>query len=182
MKDCGAPAQSCKNRINSMEFTRRSVHFFLFSSLIGTLLTISFTSAFRLNDVIDGRLKHIPLERTRPDGRFGFLRGKDLEQFDKELRQLFIDDGAEDHTRLRRSVDGTVRSHNHTIIDEFELKGDNHSVAFLHWAGKKSSVGILHNYKTCSLLDRPGENILNLVLWRSTDLHTIEAVKILHLA
>ena len=139
--------QSCKNRINSMEFTRMSVHFFLFSSLIGTLLTISFTSAFRLNDVIDGRLKHIPLKRTRPDGRFGFLRGKDFEQFDKELRQLFIDDGAEDHTRLRRSVDGTVRSHNRTIIDEFELKGDNHSVAFLHWAGKKSSVGILYLIK-----------------------------------
>lgn len=147
MKDCGAPAQSSKNGINNMKFTRMSVHFFLFSSLIGTLLTISFTSAFRLNDVIDGRLKHIPLKRTRTDGRFGFLRGKDFEQFDKELRQLFIDDGAEDHTRLRRSVDGTVRSHNRTIIDEFELKGDNHSVAFLHWAGKKSSVGILHNIK-----------------------------------
>lgn len=135
-----------------------SVHFFLLSSLIGTLLTISFTSAFRLNDVIDGRLKHIPLKRTRPDGRFGFLRGKDFEQFDKELRQLFIDDGAEDHIRLRRSVDGTVRSRNGTIIDEFELKGDNHSVAFLHWAGKKSSVGILYNIKRThmQLADRPG--------------------------
>ncbi|CAH3014982.1 unnamed protein product [Porites evermanni] len=152
-----------------MEFTRMSVHFFLFSSLIGTLLTISFTSAFRLNDVIDGRLKHIPLKRTRPDGRFGFLRGNDFEQFDKELRQLFIDDGAEDHIRLRRSVDGTVRSHNRTIIDEFELKGDNHSVAFLHWAGKKSSVIYIY---TCGQINQT-ENDHTLCedayFWRSSD-------------
>ena len=77
------------------------------------------------------------MKRTKPDGRFGFLRGADFQQFDKELTEIH-----DDFHRVKRSVDDAVRHSNRTIIDEFELKGDNHTVAFLHWAGKKSSVGI----------------------------------------
>ena len=121
-----------------MEFRKLTVEFFFLVSLTVTLLTISITSAFRLDDIIiRGRIKDIPLTRTRPNGRFSFLRGADYQQFDKELRQLHDSLG---HDRLRRSVDDALRRHNQSMIDEFELKGDNHTVAFLHWAGKKSPV------------------------------------------
>lgn len=91
------------------------------------------SSAIRVDDIIYGRVKHIPLKRTQP-GKFGFLREADFEKFGKELAELHND-------RAKRSVEDTVRQTNRSMIEEFELKGDNHSVAFLHWAGKKSSVG-----------------------------------------
>lgn len=109
----------------------RSVSFLFVVFLTVASLTIPVTGTVRINDVIYGREKHIPLKRTNIDGRFGFLREADFEQFDKELTELHGD-------RARRSVDDSVRRSN--ITEEFELKGDNHSVAFLHWAGKNSSV------------------------------------------
>lgn len=116
-----------------MESCRRSLDFF-FVLLTVALLTITASSAVRLDDIIYGRIKHIPLKRTKPDGRFGFLREADFQQFDKELKEIHSD------SRVRRSVDDAVRNSNRATINEFELKGDNHTVAFLHWAGKKSPV------------------------------------------
>ena len=116
----------------------RSVSFFFLVLLAVTLLTISVSSAFRVDEIINGRQKYIPLKRTKPDGRFGFLREADFQQFDKELTEMHGD-----FHRVRRSVDDAVRHSNRSMIDEFELKGDNHTVAFLHWAGQKSSVGIM---------------------------------------
>lgn len=97
-----------------------------------TLLTIAVCDAFRLRD---GKttMKRIPLSRVNPDGGFRFLEGADF-QFYKEVREL-------NEFRVRRSAEESVRSHNRTkITDEFELTGDNHSVAFLHWSGERSSV------------------------------------------
>ena len=131
-----SPAAPEKN----MEFWKRAVEVFFLVSFIVTLLTISTSSAFRFDDIVTrGRIKDIPLTRTRPDGRFRFLREADFQQFDKELRESH---DALGHDRLRRSVDDALRRHNQSIADEFELKGDNHTVAFLHWAGKNSSVRI----------------------------------------
>lgn len=122
-----------------MESYSRIVDFLFLVALTIALLTISACSAFRLDDInVHGTLRQIPLQRKKPDGGFGFLRKTDSQQFDKELRELY-----DDFHRVRRSVDDAVRSHNGSIIDEFELKGDNHTVAFLHWAGKKSPVRIL---------------------------------------
>lgn len=110
--------------------------------------TISVSSAIRIDDILYGRVKHIPLKRTQP-GKFGFLRGADLDKFGNELAELHND-------RAKRSVEDTVRQTNGSLITEFELKGDNHSVAFLHWAGKKSTVGcfreIFHIRRTVDIL------------------------------
>jgi len=131
-----------------------------------TLLTITASSAVRLDDIIYGRIKHIPLKRTKPDGRFGFLREADFQQFDKELKELHSD------SRARRSVDDAVRSSNRATIHEFELKGDNHTVAFLHWAGKKSPVIYIY---TCAVVNQTqNDHILceNAFFWRSTNYGT----------
>ena len=115
----------------------RTVSFLFVVFLTIASLTISVTGTVRINDVIYGREKYIPLKRTKIDGRFGFLREADFEQFDKESTELHGD-------RVRRNVDDSaVRRSN--ITEEFELKGDNHSVAFLHWAGKNSSVSTEQN-------------------------------------
>lgn len=112
------------------------------------LSTISVSSAIRIDDILYGRVKHIPLKRTQP-GKFGFLRGADLDKFGNELAELHND-------RAKRNVEDTVRQTNDSLITEFELKGDNHSVAFLHWAGKKSTVGcfreIFHIRRTVDIL------------------------------
>lgn len=100
--------------------------------LAWTLLTITVSNAFRLRD-LKNTIQHIPLTRASPDGGFRFLEGQDF-HFDKEMREL-------NNFRVRRSVKDSVRARNRTkITEEFELKGDNHTVAFLHWSGKKSPV------------------------------------------
>ena len=100
--------------------------------LTATLLTITTCDAFRLRD-LKNTVQHIPLKRVNPDGGFRYLGGAHS-HFDEELKELH-------EYRVRRSAEGSLRVHNHTkITEEFELKGDNHTVAFLHWAGKKSPV------------------------------------------
>ena len=102
--------------------------------LIWTLLTITVSDAFRLRD-LKNTIQHIPLTRASPDRGFRFLKGPDF-HFDKELHEL-------NNFRARRSVKDSVRAQNRTkITEEFELKGDNHTVAFLHWSGKKSPVSL----------------------------------------
>ena len=98
------------------------------------LLTITTCDAFRLRD-LKNTIQRIPLKRVTPEGGFRYLPlGGANSHFDKELRELH-------EFRVRRSTEGSLRVHNHTTItEEFELKGDNHTVAFLHWAGKNSSV------------------------------------------
>lgn len=97
-----------------------------------TLLTITVSNAFHLSD-IKNTIQHIPLTRESPDRGFRFLRGADF-HFDKEIQEL-------NHFRARRNAEDSVRVHNRTkITEEFELTGDNHTVAFLHWSGKKSPV------------------------------------------
>lgn len=96
------------------------------------LLAITTSDAFRLRD-LKNTVQHIPLKRVNPNGGFRFLEGPDF-HFDKELREL-------NEFRVRRSAEGSLRVHNHTkITEEFELTGDIHTVAFLHWSGKKSPV------------------------------------------
>ena len=100
--------------------------------LILALFTITNGDAFRLRD-LKNTIQHIPLKRVTPEGGFRYLGGTNS-HFDKELKELH-------EFRVRRSAEGSLRAHNHTkITEEFELKGDNHTVAFLHWAGKNSSV------------------------------------------
>ena len=97
-----------------------------------TLLTITTCDAFRLRD-LKNTVQHIPLKRVTREGVFRYLGGADS-HFHRELKELH-------GFRVRRSAEGSLRVHNHTkITEEFELKGDNHTVAFLHWAGKNSSV------------------------------------------
>jgi len=97
-----------------------------------TLLAIITCDAFRLRD-LKNTVQHIPLKRVTREGVFRYLGGADP-HFDKELKELH-------EFRVRRRAEGSLRVHNHTkITEEFELEGDNHTVAFLHWAGKNSSV------------------------------------------
>lgn len=97
-----------------------------------TLLTITVSNAFHLRD-LEKTIQHIPLTRESPDRGFRFLRGADF-HFDRELAEL-------NNFRVRRNAEDSLRVHNRTkITEEFELTGDNHTVAFLHWAGEKSSV------------------------------------------
>ncbi|KAJ7370362.1 VPS10 domain-containing receptor SorCS1 [Desmophyllum pertusum] len=107
-------------------------------------------------------MKRIPLSRVNPDGGFRFLEGADF-QFYKEVRELI-------EFRVRRSAEESVRSHNRTkITDEFELTGDNHSVAFLHWSGERSSVIYIF---TCGVVNQTeSEHVLceDAYFWRSTD-------------
>lgn len=99
-----------------------------------TLLTITDSIAFRLDDT-KSTVKHIPLTKVDPDGGFGFLQGAGF-QFERELKEL-----NNFRYRFRRSAKESLRVHNRTkISEEFELKGDNHTVAFLHWSGKNSPV------------------------------------------
>ncbi|XP_067035186.1 VPS10 domain-containing receptor SorCS1-like [Acropora muricata] len=123
--------------------------------------TISVSSAIRIDDILYGRVKHIPLKRTQP-GKFGFLRGDDLDKFGNELAELHND-------RAKRSVEDTVRQTNGSLITEFELKGDNHSVAFLHWAGKKSTV--IYIYTCGKINNTESDHILceDAFFWRSND-------------
>lgn len=116
-----------------------------------TLLTITVSNGFHLSD-LKNTIQHIPLTRESPDRGFRFLRGADF-HFDKEIQEL-------NHFRARRSAEDSVRVHNRTkITEEFELTGDNHTVAFLHWSGKKSPVSyncfaieVYMNGCTCFLL------------------------------
>ncbi|XP_078357974.1 VPS10 domain-containing receptor SorCS1-like [Oculina patagonica] len=126
-----------------------------------TLLTITLSNAFHLSD-IKNTIQHIPLSRESPDRGFRFLRGADF-HFDKELQEL-------NHFRARRSAEDSVRVHNRTkITEEFELTGDNHTVAFLHWSGKKSPVIYIY---TCGKVNQTeSEHVLceDAYFWRSTD-------------
>ncbi|XP_068742839.1 VPS10 domain-containing receptor SorCS1-like isoform X2 [Montipora capricornis] len=124
-------------------------------------LTFSVSSAIRIDDIIRGTVKHIPLKRNQPY-KFGFFREADFERFDKEMVELHND-------RLKRSVEDSVQQSNHSIIHEFELKGDNHSVAFLHWAGKKSSV--IYIYTCGKIKNTQSDHFLceDAYFWRSSD-------------
>lgn len=117
---------------HNMESCWRVGHILCHFLLTLALLTIPTCDAFRLRD-LKNTIQHIPLKRVTPEGGFRYLGGANS-YFDKELKELH-------EFRVRRSAEGSLRVHNHTkITEEFELKGDNHSVAFLHWAGKSSSV------------------------------------------
>lgn len=124
-------------------------------------LTFSVSSAIRIDDIIRGTVKHIPLKRNQPY-KFGFFREADFEKFDKEMVELHND-------RLKRSVEDSVQQSNRSIIHEFELKGDNHSVAFLHWAGKKSSV--IYIYTCGQINNTQSDHFLceDAYFWRSSD-------------
>ena len=108
------------------------------SFLTLTLFAISDSIALRLDD---SQVRYIPLTRKNLDGGFRFLR-RDNFRFEKEISEL-----NELRYRFRRSNEGSFRVHNKTkISEEFELTGDNHTVAFLHWSGKNSSVSFVACY------------------------------------
>lgn len=121
-----------QSNISNMEVYLQVRHILCRFLLTLMLFTITTCNAFRLRD-LKNTVQHIPLKRVNPKGGFRYLGGADL-HFDKEMKELF-------EFRVRRSVGNSLRVHNNTTItEEFELAGDNHSVAFLHWAGKKSPV------------------------------------------
>lgn len=121
-----------QSNISNMEVYLQVGHILCRFLLTLMLFTITTCNAFRLRD-LKNTVQHIPLKRVNPKGGFRYLGGADL-HFDKEMKELF-------EFRVRRSVGNSLRVHNNTTItEEFELAGDNHSVAFLHWAGKKSPV------------------------------------------
>lgn len=114
------------------------------SFLTFTLFAITNCIAFRLDDS-QSAVKLIPLTRVNHNGGYRFHRGNNF-QFEREIKEL-----NELRYRFRRSTGGSVRVHNNTrITEEFELDGDNHTVAFLHWSGKDSSVSFIACYNaTC---------------------------------
>ena len=115
-----------------MESPSRAADISLHFLLAWMFLTFTVSNAFRLHD-LNNKIQHIPLTRASPDSGFRFLRRPDF-HFDKELHEL-------NDYRMRRSVKDSVGMQNSTkITEEFELTGDNHTVAFLHWSGEKSPV------------------------------------------
>ncbi|KAK3746724.1 hypothetical protein QZH41_018763 [Actinostola sp. cb2023] len=137
-------------------------------TLLSILLFIWKTTALEYSD-FEG-LKYIILDKSSSNnGNF--------------YSSLFDSKGNVDHDKLkahsreRRStpeqyaLPSNTTRHGFPSATEYEFKGDNHTVAFLHWSGTKSQVIFIYTSNRQGIQGTPAGNVYfkSAYLWRSTN-------------